>query len=477
MAAGSDRLAPGDRRRRRRSSRTAVLRGHRGVAGGGGRAPVVLPRGVAELRGRGVAVVPHGVRLSLGGAEPLDPVRVTHLAACAAALDAPLVSEHVAFVRAGGREAGHLLPLPRSRDGAGRADRARRQRPGRAGRPARAGADRGAVRLAGRRVHRGRVPHRPAGAHRRDAAARRRQRVRQRASTAARTPRRCSTRSRWSGWRTCTSRAVPSTPRTRASTTTRTPIPSRRPSSRCWTAVRRLDAAPAVMLERDGHYPPAARAARRAGRDRRGSRPPPRHRHMTRELRVSARRVARPSTASCADRPASRAMLRGRRVHAPPPTSPLARPSWSPRSSRAVPCRRASTPTGSPWPAAPCSASARATRRRVWPLLAASLGPAWPDGLRRVRRGPRACRRAARRLGPRARAAPARRAGRRRRRRAGRARGDPAPHRRAAAHARRRLPAVRRTARGVVVQIAGRVHHLRVRDIAHPTVAARRFCR
>ena len=79
-------------------------------------APAVPPRGVAELRGRGVAVVPHGVRLSLGGAEPLDPGRVTHLAACAAAVDAPLVSEHVAFVRAGGREAGHLLPVPRSRD-------------------------------------------------------------------------------------------------------------------------------------------------------------------------------------------------------------------------------------------------------------------------------------------------------------------------------------------------------------------------
>jgi uncharacterized protein len=81
-----------------------------------GPAPVVPSRGVAELRGRGVAVVPHGVRLSLGGAEPLDPWRVTHLAACAAAVDAPLVSEHVAYVRAGGREAGHLLPVPRSRD-------------------------------------------------------------------------------------------------------------------------------------------------------------------------------------------------------------------------------------------------------------------------------------------------------------------------------------------------------------------------
>ena len=79
-------------------------------------APAAPPRGVAELRERGVAVVPHGVRLSLGGAEPLDRARVGHLAACAAAVGAPLVSEHVAFVRAGGREAGHLLPLPRSRE-------------------------------------------------------------------------------------------------------------------------------------------------------------------------------------------------------------------------------------------------------------------------------------------------------------------------------------------------------------------------
>ncbi|HZG92751.1 MAG TPA: DUF692 domain-containing protein [Pseudonocardia sp.] len=77
-------------------------------------APAVPPRGVVELRERGVPVVPHGVRLSLGGAEPVDPERVTHLAACADALRAPLVSEHVAFVRAGGREAGHLLPVPRT---------------------------------------------------------------------------------------------------------------------------------------------------------------------------------------------------------------------------------------------------------------------------------------------------------------------------------------------------------------------------
>lgn len=32
------------------------------------------------------------------------------------ALPAPLVSEHIAFVRAGGTEAGHLLPVPRTPD-------------------------------------------------------------------------------------------------------------------------------------------------------------------------------------------------------------------------------------------------------------------------------------------------------------------------------------------------------------------------
>jgi uncharacterized protein (UPF0276 family) len=75
-----------------------------------------LPAGLRLLRDRGVAVVPHGVRLSLGGAEPVDPARVAHLAACARFVDAPLVSEHIAFVRAGGLEAGHLLPLPRTRE-------------------------------------------------------------------------------------------------------------------------------------------------------------------------------------------------------------------------------------------------------------------------------------------------------------------------------------------------------------------------
>ncbi|PZF87614.1 DUF692 domain-containing protein [Micromonospora deserti] len=75
-----------------------------------------LPAGLAALRQRDVAVVPHGVRLSLGGTEPVDPARVAHLAAVAELVGAPLVSEHIAFVRAGGLEAGHLLPVPRSRE-------------------------------------------------------------------------------------------------------------------------------------------------------------------------------------------------------------------------------------------------------------------------------------------------------------------------------------------------------------------------
>ncbi|OLM33549.1 hypothetical protein Ae717Ps2_4445 [Pseudonocardia sp. Ae717_Ps2] len=61
-------------------------------------------------------VVVHGVRLSPGSPEGVDPGRVAHLAACAAATGAALVSEHIAFTRAGGVEAGHLLPLPRTRE-------------------------------------------------------------------------------------------------------------------------------------------------------------------------------------------------------------------------------------------------------------------------------------------------------------------------------------------------------------------------
>ncbi|HEV2758080.1 MAG TPA: DUF692 domain-containing protein, partial [Acidimicrobiales bacterium] len=74
-----------------------------------------LPPALLAARRRGVRVVPHGVRLGLGGSERPHPARVTQLARLALRVEAPLVSEHVALVRGGGREAGHLLPVPRTR--------------------------------------------------------------------------------------------------------------------------------------------------------------------------------------------------------------------------------------------------------------------------------------------------------------------------------------------------------------------------
>ncbi|MEU9193840.1 DUF692 domain-containing protein [Streptomyces hundungensis] len=85
--------------------------------------PGHLPDSLVRLRERGVTVVPHGVSLGLGGADRPDARRLAELAARAEALGSPLVTEHIAFVRAGGTltasprlEAGHLLPVPRTRD-------------------------------------------------------------------------------------------------------------------------------------------------------------------------------------------------------------------------------------------------------------------------------------------------------------------------------------------------------------------------
>ncbi|MEV2210310.1 DUF692 domain-containing protein [Streptomyces sp. NPDC050997] len=85
--------------------------------------PGHLPQSLLRLRERGVTVVPHGVSLGLGGADRPDAERLTALAERAEALGSPLVTEHIAFVRAGGPltasprlEAGHLLPVPRTRD-------------------------------------------------------------------------------------------------------------------------------------------------------------------------------------------------------------------------------------------------------------------------------------------------------------------------------------------------------------------------
>ncbi|SDY33411.1 hypothetical protein SAMN05421504_105194 [Amycolatopsis xylanica] len=69
-----------------------------------------------SLTGLGLPILPHAVSLSLGGAEPVDTTRVEHLAAITEELGAPMASDHVCFVRAGGLDAGHLIPVPRTRD-------------------------------------------------------------------------------------------------------------------------------------------------------------------------------------------------------------------------------------------------------------------------------------------------------------------------------------------------------------------------
>ncbi|MFL9653572.1 DUF692 domain-containing protein [Streptomyces sp. PB17] len=85
--------------------------------------PGHLPDSLLRLRERGVTVVPHGVSLGLGGADRPDAGRLAALAERAEVLGSPLVTEHIAFVRAGGAltasplmEAGHLLPVPRTWD-------------------------------------------------------------------------------------------------------------------------------------------------------------------------------------------------------------------------------------------------------------------------------------------------------------------------------------------------------------------------
>lgn len=75
-----------------------------------------LPEAVKKLQKQGVRIALHGVSLSLGSAERPNPNRLKRLAESAQACNAHIVSEHLAFVRGGGIEAGHLLPLHRRSD-------------------------------------------------------------------------------------------------------------------------------------------------------------------------------------------------------------------------------------------------------------------------------------------------------------------------------------------------------------------------
>ncbi|WP_190187380.1 DUF692 domain-containing protein [Streptomyces cirratus] len=80
--------------------------------------PGHLPAPLTRLLERGVRVVPHGVSLGLGGADRPDAGKLAALGERASALGAPLVTEHIAYVRTSSPvlEAGHLLPVPRTRE-------------------------------------------------------------------------------------------------------------------------------------------------------------------------------------------------------------------------------------------------------------------------------------------------------------------------------------------------------------------------
>jgi uncharacterized protein len=176
--------------------------------------PSALNPALAALRDKGVTVIPHGVKLSLGGAEPVDPKRVRHLAECAEALGSPWVSEHISFCRAGGLEVGHLTPLPRTRDSVKvMVDNVKRVQ---ADLPVPIALEPIAV------VFDWPDPELTEAEFLTE--------ILDRTGALLRSPRRCSTSYRWSASRTCTSPAARSTT---ASTTTPTPT---RPRPRCSTS-------------------------------------------------------------------------------------------------------------------------------------------------------------------------------------------------------------------------------------------------
>src|SRR5581483_584732 len=75
-----------------------------------------VPPALDALHAKGVAVVPHGVSLAIGGAEPPSRASIDRLVKLQARFGSPFVSEHLCFVRGGGLESGHLLPVPRTRE-------------------------------------------------------------------------------------------------------------------------------------------------------------------------------------------------------------------------------------------------------------------------------------------------------------------------------------------------------------------------
>jgi uncharacterized protein len=77
---------------------------------------VTLPEALERLVERGVTVIPHGISLSLGSADEPEKKRLEKMAKLAQKLNAPYVSEHIAFVRGAGHDSNHLLPVERTEE-------------------------------------------------------------------------------------------------------------------------------------------------------------------------------------------------------------------------------------------------------------------------------------------------------------------------------------------------------------------------
>lgn len=76
--------------------------------------PGQIPEALKVLHRRGIEIIPHSTSLSLGSTTVPSPRLLKHLDELARYFDAPFVSDHIALVRAGGLESGHLLPVPRN---------------------------------------------------------------------------------------------------------------------------------------------------------------------------------------------------------------------------------------------------------------------------------------------------------------------------------------------------------------------------
>jgi len=87
--------------------------------------PQDIPQALKNLRKKGLEIIVHSTSLSLGQAEQKGTSgqkeyekclrkRARHLNEIALLVDSPFVSDHIAFVRSGNLESGHLLPVEHS---------------------------------------------------------------------------------------------------------------------------------------------------------------------------------------------------------------------------------------------------------------------------------------------------------------------------------------------------------------------------